>query len=371
MNKPANTPRTRKVAAQRIDAAHQFDMSGIAAAVAGAQTVDYTQIPVLPPSGAMGRDGRGPFTYDIDTVVANVAANGADIPVFIDHQTGKALGWLSHKAKPIPMLDGSWDWPLYYTEEGMSLLRSDAYRYNSPTWLFIQDPSIQDRQAGQIVGILEVSLTNLPNQYLRSLNASENSRAYTVEIPTETDPMNKEQLHALGLAEDATPEQVMTAITSLSAAAIKAAEITTAAGAPAEADVAAVVEAAANSRVTSGVLVTKQAFDEVVIARDAAVTALDTFKAEQSQQAAVAAVDASIADGKFTPAMREDLIEVALAQGAVKFAAMANKASKHPASQNMQSPAGTGATSATDAAADYATSALGIPAATYLAGKSA
>lgn len=314
--------RTCKATAQRIDAAYQFDMSPVAAAAStGTTAPDYTSIPVLPPSGSMGRDGRGPFTYTLETVVANVRANGADIPIFLDHETGQAYGWIDHLADPTPQPDGSYEWPVRYTAAGLALVSSEAYRYNSPTWLYLQNPAIPDRQAGEIVGVLENSLVNLPNQPLRSLNAADSQAqgGYTVNIPTESDqPVTPEQLAALGLTPTATAEEVLAAINALTATATsataKVAEIATAAGAPADADVAAVVEAAANSRVVTGALVTKQAFDEVTAARDAAVSAqasavkaLGDLQAAHSEQAATTAVDAAIAAGRFPPAAREVL----------------------------------------------------------------
>jgi hypothetical protein len=350
---PAPKPAARRVAAQRIDAAYQFDMSPVAAAEVGAPATDYTQIPVLPRSGAMGRDGRGPFTYNVATVVANVLANGADVPIFLNHETGKAYGWIDHKASPIPMPDGSWEWPVRYTPEGQALLSAEAYRYNSPTWLFLQDPAVTDRQAGEIVGLLENSLVNLGNQYLRSLNAAEQGRAYTVQIPTlETDPtVTPEQLAALGLAPEATPEQITAAIITLAAAATKAAEITTAVGAPADADVTAVVEAAANFRVIAGALVTKQAFDEAITARDAAVsaqalavtaqaaaeTALQAFQATQAATAVNTAVDGAITAGKFTPAMRTSLHTLAT-KDLTAFTDLAAATSQHAAVRPFATP---------------------------------
>jgi len=92
--------------------------------------------------------------------------------------------------------------------------------------------------------------------------------------------------------------------------------------------------------VTAGTLVTKQAFDEVVTAREAAVSALGVaeqalaaFKSEQAEQAATAAVDAAITAGKFTPAVRESLLKQARADLAT-FTAVAAGQSTHPAAQN-------------------------------------
>jgi len=343
------TKQTRKASAQRLDAAFSFDLTAVAGAVA---VESFARIPVLPAQGAIGRDGRGPFTYDIAVVVANVRANGADIPVFLDHEPGLARGWIDHKADPFPMADGSWEWPVSYTDEGLALLMSRAYRYNSPTWLFIQDPAVTDRQAGRIVGVLEVSLTNLPNQFLRSLNAAE-SGAYTVDIPVTTpdSTVTPEQLAALGLTETATAEEITAAITALTATATAAtaevAAIIAAAGAEASADAAAVVEAAANSRVASGALVTKQAFDEVtatlaiaVNARDAAVSALAALQSEQAAQAVTAAVDASIAAGKFTPAARESLHSLATKDLAA-FTTLAAATAQHAAAKPFATPSAT------------------------------
>lgn len=102
---PASKASPRWVAAQHLDAACQFDLSAVAVAAVGAQVVDYTQIPVLPRAGAVGHDGRGPFTYNIGTVVAN----GADVPISLNHETGKAYGCIDHKVDSIPMPDGSWE----------------------------------------------------------------------------------------------------------------------------------------------------------------------------------------------------------------------------------------------------------------------
>jgi phage I-like protein len=328
---------TRKAIAHRLDASAHFDMSTVAAPTG----VSVTRLRVLPPSGFSGRDGRGPFTYDIGVITANVRANGADIPVFLDHMPGKAFGWLNHQADPVQMDDGSWEWDVRYTEEGTAALASAAYRYNSPTYLFMQDPSVNDRQAGMVVGLLEVSLTNLPNLYLRSLNSAEASASYTVELPLSTPEneaeMNKEQLEALGLAEDASPDLVLEAINSLKSAAAKADAIAAAAGAAADADAPAIVEAAANTRVASGALVTKHAYDEVMTAKNAAETALATFKAEQAAVAVNSAVDGAIADGKFTPAMRESLHALA-SKDLASFAVLVAGTAKHAAARSLATP---------------------------------
>lgn len=344
MTTPTSTPTPQNGQARtQAQASCQFyleDSLVPAAEGAEADNARFASIPVLPAPGAVGRDGRGPFTYDIAEVVANVRANGADIPVFLDHMPGKAVGWLDHTASPIAQADGSYEWPVSYTEEGLALLRSRGYRYNSPTWWFVQDPAVEDRQAGRIVGLQEVSLTNLPNQYLRALNSQGSASGYTSHQPSIVKPMNAEQLALLGLTEDATAEAISAALQSLKTAADKAAAIVAEAGATADAEPAAVVEAAANSRVTAGVLIAKQAYDAVVAERDnalaaaqAAQSALATAQAAQAETAAQSAVDSAISAGKFVPAAREVLLKQARADLA-SFNALVAVTPVHAAAQS-------------------------------------
>lgn len=149
-----------------LERSAHFDLSARAA-----DSADLSRIPVLLPSGAMGRDGRGPYTFDIAALTANIRSQGADIPVFIDHLPGRAVGWIGHTKPLIAMPDGTYEAEVSYTAEGLDLLKSKSYRYNSPTYWLVQDPRVLDRQAGEIVGLLGVSLTNLPNLPLRALNS--------------------------------------------------------------------------------------------------------------------------------------------------------------------------------------------------------
>lgn len=65
---------------------------------------------ILPPSGFTGRDGRGPFTYEFDTLQNAFVANAQDLPIDRDHKillstklpdptAGEALGWIKQIAK--------------------------------------------------------------------------------------------------------------------------------------------------------------------------------------------------------------------------------------------------------------------------------
>lgn len=57
--------------------------------------------------GLTRRDGCGRLTDDITTIAANVLADGADIPTFLDQGPGKAFGGLNRQADPLEMAGGS------------------------------------------------------------------------------------------------------------------------------------------------------------------------------------------------------------------------------------------------------------------------
>jgi hypothetical protein len=295
---------------------------------------DTKRIPILPgPSGFIGRDGRRYF-YDIEQLNASILANAADVPVFVDHQPGRAVGW-SPCAPLIPVGDG-YEAEVKYTAEGEELLRSNAYRYDSPTYWVVARPTADGSPAMDfdIVGLMEVSLTNLPNLRMRALNSvSPEGLVYTVETaPSTDDAMTKELLAALGLAEDAALDAAVAAINALREGADRATAITTAAGVEATADATAVVEAVANSRITSGALVAKNVYDEAVTRATTAENALATLRAETQTAAVEAALNAACtgASAVMTPAQAEKLRSFATADLA-GFKAFVATLKTHPA----------------------------------------
>lgn len=370
----AKLPRKRKVQAKRLDG-FSFDLYGIDPAV----TPDFAYIPMLPASGTKTRDGRGPFTYNIETVKANMRANGADVPVFLDHNRGAAYGWVNRNGEPRQMPDGTWEWPVVYTEDGLEYVQSKAYRYTSPGFLYIP---IGKTVSGEITDIEEISVTNAPAMHMRALTAAREG-GYTVDIQTETDDnVTPEQLAMLGLTEGATTEEITAAIqalkTSCADAECKVQDITTAACATVGSDATTIVEAAVASRVTSGALVTKQAYDEVLSRVDAATAsakaatdALAGYHAAQAEATAVAAVDAAIVAGKYTPAAREACCKQARADLTL-FNEITAALPVHPAlaaNAALNAPVNTGTTVTVDKAAEYAARVLGVSATTFEAGK--
>lgn len=331
-----------------------------------------TVLPPLPEGGLFMRDGTGPFTYDIRKVVERTKANRADIPVYLDHViVGKAYGWIDHSAEPVQGPDGGWEWPVTFTEEGQALLRARAYRYTSMGFHYI--PSSGGAKGGEIVGFYENSLVTRPAFPVRAVASAQEAGAYTGYQPSPTwKPMSPEQLALLGLAEDATAEQITAALNSLTAQAARATAIASAAGAAADATPEAVITAAAQAQVAAGALVAKTAYDEALAAKATAETELAHLKSAQAKATAEAAVDSAIAAGKFTPGAREVLVKQATASLS-DFQALAATMTAHPAaataSASLQTRPVQPADTAVDPAQAYAQQVLGVSAETYAAGK--
>lgn len=267
-------------------------------------------VQVLPESNFSGRDGRGPYTYDPQAVIDAFAANKADLPIFCDHiWSGKAYGWVKAlRYTPGVGIEALIEW----TQEGFDLVASKAYRYLSPTFFFLSR-ELTHATSDTVTELMEVSLVNLPNLYMKAVS---NSR-YTAETASTTeDEMTPEILAALGLAEGATAEEVLTAITALqtsaNAAQTTVAAIAEAVGTEATADASALVTAAQSRFATDlSTYVARADYDVACNARDAATNELAEIKAAQHTAEINAAVDAAIAGGKVTPAGRDAAVALA------------------------------------------------------------
>ena len=138
------------------------------------------------PTGTFsGRDGRGPYTCDPVSVVAQTRAHNGplDIPVDYDHQLefsavngqpAPAAGWITAlEARD----DGVWG-RVEWTEKGRAHVAAREYRYVSP--VYYHD------QSGVIQSIESVALTNVPNLTgLKALASREPSgqQSFTGESP--------------------------------------------------------------------------------------------------------------------------------------------------------------------------------------------
>ena len=156
-----------------------------------------------------GRDGRRWTVKDRQAILAQLVAAG---PVLLDENHASALaaptggkspacGWLTDFRWSDTGLNAAVEWTPY----GQELFTKKAYRYLSPALL--HDTCSERDTLGNVLGLHSVGLTNHPNLDLPALNARKEPN------------MNPEQLQALGLAADATQEQIVARIAELDAAA--------------------------------------------------------------------------------------------------------------------------------------------------------
>ena len=167
---------------------------------------------------------QGPFEItakDLSQLEQSVTASAVEIPIDYGHATlydreAPAAGWV--KAAQLrdvngqPALFGQHAW----NARAAAAIRAGEYRYLSPT---IQWRSI-DRVTGKMGGtaLHSVALTNKP--FLHELpEVRMNSIRAALRQLEEESPMNEEQRKkmalALGLAEDATVEQIETKVAAL------------------------------------------------------------------------------------------------------------------------------------------------------------
>lgn len=151
-----------------------------------------------------GRDGRKWRLEDPEGVAAASLDGMRDIPIDWEHasdikapkgEEAPAAGWINR----LEVRDGALWGKVEWTERGAAQVAAREYRYLSP--LFAH--TVKDRVIKQV---LSVALTNNPNLHLTAMNRREEHEGET---------MNKEILAALGLPEDATDEQAVTAINTL------------------------------------------------------------------------------------------------------------------------------------------------------------
>lgn len=152
-----------------------------------------------------GRDGRKWVLDRPDDIVAAFNQDERDIVIDMEHATeikapagdpAPAAGWI----RGIEVRNGAIWGRVEWTPAGAVAIENREYRYVSP--VFSYEPG-----SGRIRQLLSVGLTNRPNLRLQALNR---------QRPKEEE-MFKRLLAAIGLAEDATEDQAVTAVSTLKA----------------------------------------------------------------------------------------------------------------------------------------------------------
>lgn len=255
-------------------------------------------VKLLPYGDVVGRDGRR-WKLPRERAEAVIAASetraaGEDIVFDYDHQTDRApsvagtapaSGWI----KELQARDDGIYARVEWTRPATAALQEQEYRYVSPVFNF--------DKTGLVTRILRAGLTNTPNLVLGAV-ASEQETG---------EPMDLSKIaQALGLAEDATLEQILEAIAATkSAVNSELGKVATAAGLAINSSVDAIA---------AGIASLKQKADAAGNGTDALVAVqseLNELKAGLAKRDATAKVDQAIKDGKVVPAAREQFIALA------------------------------------------------------------
>ncbi|KMQ74010.1 phage protease [Marinobacter subterrani] len=162
----------------------------------------------LLPAGEVlvGRDGRTWRNPNPQAVVDQFNLRGMDLVIDWEHATehrapkgedAPAAAWV----KEMEVRDGSVWGRTEWTPKAAQQLEAKAYRYLSPVFLFTRDER-------QIVRLTSAGLTNQPNLALTALNQQTHQEDF---------PVWKDLLKKLGLPEDATEAQAITALNQVQA----------------------------------------------------------------------------------------------------------------------------------------------------------
>lgn len=251
-----------------------------------------------------GRDGRGPYRL-VDEAHAQAVIHstkaiqrGTQLFVDYDHQsvlavpkggTAKAAGWVKGLSVEADGIHAEVEW----TKPALAALEAGEYRYVSPHFRFAQAD-------GRITRLINVGLTNSPNLDLAAIAAADMA-------PSNGEPANMKSIaSALGLAEDASEEEILAAIKDMmEKSTAQSAQLTAldktlgnvrlTVGLAEDADGAAIAAA-----ITEKVA----AFDPTQFVPRASYDALTKTIRDDAEKSAIAAVDQAVADGKVPPAQR-------------------------------------------------------------------
>lgn len=227
----------------------------------------------LLPAGEIvaGRDGRTWRNSNPQGVVEQYIARNVDLVIDWEHasehrapngQDAPAAGWV----KELAVRDGAVWGRVEWTERAGAQLQRKEYRYISPVFLYTSD-------GNQIFRLSSAGLTNQPNLALKALNQQTHQEEF---------PVWKELLKRLGLPEDATEEQAITALNQV------------------QDD----LKTAKNREATPSLdkYVPRADFDQAQQRAANAEQTLNNLKKEREDEAIETAINQALEDGKIAPA---------------------------------------------------------------------
>lgn len=167
-----------------------------------------------------GRDGRAWINPDPQAVVEATAADTHPLPLDWEHATetrapqgldAPAAGWIEETAvREGGSIWGRVDWTL----RGRQMVEGKEYRFVSPVFAY-------DKVTGVIRRLVNAALTNTPNLLLTALNRQSDDGGEDQlhrEPPEQTLSIATRLATVLGLASNATEDDIVTAVTEARAA---------------------------------------------------------------------------------------------------------------------------------------------------------
>lgn len=166
-----------------------------------------------------GRDGRAWINPDPQGVVTATAADTHPLPLDWEHATenrapqgldAPAAGWIEETAvREGGAIWGRVDWTL----RGRTMVEAREYRFISPVFAY-------DKVTGVIRRLVSAALTNTPNLLLTALNRHSDEDGTDQPNREQEQPLSIAQRLApvLGLAANATDDQIVSAVTEAKAA---------------------------------------------------------------------------------------------------------------------------------------------------------
>ena len=278
---------------------------------------------MLLPAGDLptrAHDSREPWhNPDAAAVVQATRDLGLEMPIDYEHQGERserngqpapAAGWIKRVFERAGAVWAEVEW----TEKARQMIEAKEYRFISPFFQY-------DRQTRVVKRIIDAALTNNPAFHMTAIARVQDS--------TEEDEVDKSKLIELfGLKADATDEEIFAAckaaVDAKAAASVATAglkDVATALGLDGEATAEDVTNAAkAAAAAKAGGTPDPEKF----VPRtefDAVSERLKTLETKGATDAATAAVDQAVKDGKVTPANRDWALEYATAnpEGFKKF----------------------------------------------------
>lgn len=296
-----------------------------------AQAPDWVQ---LLPAGpvVMGRDGR---RWTLSNPQAVAEKFEGPIPLDFEHSTyirapkgerADAAGWIEQLEVRDGAIWGRVDW----NEAGREAVQSRGYRFISPGFRF-------GKETGEISALIHAGLVNTPNLDLTALNRKEAPPSMT---------LNEQLRKALGLKEDATDQEILSAVNSTQQNQPEKTEfidqVRDALGLNKEDDEKKVLEAVNSLQSGNGQgksngesvavpdldqYVPRGDYNTAVNRAHSAENQLAQIRKEKEDEAINAALDQAIEDGKVLPASRDFYEAACRADGGLeKFKAFAEQA---------------------------------------------